>query len=90
MVAQIKDFPYVTCYCTHCHALNRSKQAEEHVSRSNSPRLCGANEVNNIPGLVNDDTLTSSSSNLAITVSDFRKEVVEKDAPENPVKEEED
>ena len=84
-LARKEDFPYVTYYCPHCHALNQSKQAEEHASRSNSPRSGSADGISNAPGSVSDGTLTSSSP--VRTASEI-EEVVEKATPENPVKEE--
>ncbi|CBI33045.3 unnamed protein product, partial [Vitis vinifera] len=84
-LARKEDFPYVTYYCPHCHALNQSKQAEEHASRSNSPRTGSADGISNAPGSVSDGTLTSSSP--VRTASEI-EEVVEKATPENPVKEE--
>ncbi|PIN01227.1 hypothetical protein CDL12_26264 [Handroanthus impetiginosus] len=38
-LARKEDFPYVTYYCPHCNALNRSKQLDDHVSGSNSPTM---------------------------------------------------
>ncbi|XP_021276629.1 uncharacterized protein At2g24330 [Herrania umbratica] len=38
-LARKEDFPYITYYCPHCHALNRPKQSEEHVSSSSSPSM---------------------------------------------------
>ncbi|KAH6817345.1 integral membrane metal-binding family protein [Perilla frutescens var. frutescens] len=35
-LARKEDFPYITYYCPHCHALNQPKQSEG-VSGSNSP-----------------------------------------------------
>ncbi|KAJ0051759.1 hypothetical protein Pint_02554 [Pistacia integerrima] len=29
-----EDFPYITYYCPHCHALNRPKESKEFVSSS--------------------------------------------------------
>ncbi|XWS72884.1 hypothetical protein CRYUN_Cryun02cG0078100 [Craigia yunnanensis] len=33
-LARKEDVPYITYYCPHCHALNRPKPLEEHVSSS--------------------------------------------------------
>ncbi|XP_022754399.1 uncharacterized protein At2g24330-like [Durio zibethinus] len=33
-LARKEDFPYITYYCPHCHALNRPKQLEDYVSSS--------------------------------------------------------
>ncbi|XVF35766.1 hypothetical protein REPUB_Repub18cG0174300 [Reevesia pubescens] len=38
-LARKEDFPYITYYCPHCHALNRQKQLEEHVSSSSPPSM---------------------------------------------------
>ncbi|KAK7384821.1 hypothetical protein VNO78_30524 [Psophocarpus tetragonolobus] len=32
-----EDFPFITYYCPHCHALNKPKQSDEHISGLNSP-----------------------------------------------------
>ncbi|CAA0819928.1 Protein of unknown function (DUF2296 [Striga hermonthica] len=36
-LARKEDFPYVTYYCPHCNALNRSKQSDDRVSVSDCP-----------------------------------------------------
>lgn len=39
-LARREEFPYITYYCPHCHALNRPKQSEEErVSGSSTPKL---------------------------------------------------
>ncbi|XVE53455.1 hypothetical protein DITRI_Ditri03aG0004500 [Diplodiscus trichospermus] len=38
-LARKEDFPYITYYCPHCHALNRPKQLEEHVSSFSPPSV---------------------------------------------------
>ncbi|KAG1362820.1 hypothetical protein COCNU_10G010390 [Cocos nucifera] len=35
-LARKEDFPYITYYCPHCHALNTSKQSDEHGTASSS------------------------------------------------------
>ncbi|XP_052109492.1 uncharacterized protein At2g24330 isoform X1 [Arachis duranensis] len=37
-LARKEDFPYVTYYCPHCHALNQPKQLDGNISRA-SPRM---------------------------------------------------
>lgn len=43
-LARKEDFPYITYYCPHCHALNKSQQLEEHppVTSSTSTSLPGS------------------------------------------------
>ena len=36
-LARKEDFPFITYYCPHCHALNRPHQSEEQVSGSSTP-----------------------------------------------------
>lgn len=36
-LARKEDFPYVTYYCPHCNALNRSKQSDDRISGLSSP-----------------------------------------------------
>ncbi|OVA09165.1 protein of unknown function DUF2296 [Macleaya cordata] len=38
-LARKEDFPYITYYCPHCHALNRSKLLEENASVSGSSNV---------------------------------------------------
>lgn len=38
-LARKEDFPYITYYCPHCHALNKTKQSEERVSGFDTPNL---------------------------------------------------
>ncbi|XP_058077442.1 uncharacterized protein At2g24330-like isoform X2 [Magnolia sinica] len=49
-LARKEDFPHITYYCPHCHALNGSRQQEEHGSGSNSGKpsspASGSGDVN--------------------------------------------
>ncbi|OIV96522.1 hypothetical protein TanjilG_07914 [Lupinus angustifolius] len=36
-LARKEDFPFVTYYCPHCHALNKPKQSGDHISDHSSP-----------------------------------------------------
>ncbi|KAK7293563.1 hypothetical protein RJT34_16431 [Clitoria ternatea] len=38
-LARKEDFPFITYYCPHCHALNKPKQSDEHVSALNSSKM---------------------------------------------------
>lgn len=38
-LARKEDFPFITYYCPHCHALNKPKQLDEHISGLNSPNM---------------------------------------------------
>jgi len=43
-----EDFPFITYYCPHCHALNKPKQSDEHISLPNttgSPKADDGKEV---------------------------------------------
>lgn len=43
-----EDFPFITYYCPHCHALNKPKQSDEHISFPNttsSPKAHDGEEV---------------------------------------------
>ncbi|TKY58215.1 hypothetical protein E2542_SST15271 [Spatholobus suberectus] len=41
-LARKEDFPFITYYCPHCHALNKPKQSDEHISGLNSPNTGSA------------------------------------------------
>ncbi|KAL7093464.1 hypothetical protein ACP275_11G042100 [Erythranthe tilingii] len=36
-LARKEDYPYITYYCPHCHALNKPKQSDDRASASDSP-----------------------------------------------------
>ena len=38
-LARKEDFPYVTYYCPHCHALNQPKQLDACISAPTSPNM---------------------------------------------------
>ncbi|OMO61948.1 hypothetical protein CCACVL1_23130 [Corchorus capsularis] len=62
-LARKEDFPYITYYCPHCHALNRPKQLEEHVSGSSSPSM------NPLKAEVSVDAIRNSSGEGVLTSS---------------------
>ena len=63
----MEDFPYITYYCPHCHALNRPKQLEEHVSSSSLPSMNPlrsegiGDAIKNSSGSMGEDVLTSNN-----------------------------
>ncbi|KAG2691665.1 hypothetical protein I3760_08G018000 [Carya illinoinensis] len=82
-LARKEEFPFITYYCPHCHALNRPKQSEEeHVSGSNtlnirSLRTGGCDDV------INDRSPSTSDSGLT-TASPVRagseiEEIIERE-----------
>ncbi|XP_061364340.1 uncharacterized protein At2g24330 isoform X2 [Gastrolobium bilobum] len=38
-LARKEDFPFITYYCPHCHALNKPKQLDERISDFDSPNM---------------------------------------------------
>jgi phage FluMu protein Com len=70
-LARREEFPYITYYCPHCHALNRPKQSEEErVSGSSTPNL-GRVSGSSTPYLGNTPNLGSlRTDNASGTVSD--------------------
>ncbi|OIV97766.1 hypothetical protein TanjilG_12523 [Lupinus angustifolius] len=38
-LARKEDFPFVTYYCPHCHALNKPKQSDDRISGNTSPNM---------------------------------------------------
>uniref|UniRef100_A0A5B7CDU4 Lunapark zinc ribbon domain-containing protein n=1 Tax=Davidia involucrata TaxID=16924 RepID=A0A5B7CDU4_DAVIN len=72
-LARKEEFPYITYYCPHCNALNRSKQLEERVSGSDSPNLSSSTVVSDVKTINNDsgsdnDRMAASSSLVAAAV----------------------
>ncbi|XVE97205.1 hypothetical protein REPUB_Repub03eG0000900 [Reevesia pubescens] len=65
-LARKEDFPYITYYCPHCHALNSPKQLEDHVSSSSHPSNAlksegNGNAIVNSSGNMSEGVLTSNS-----------------------------
>lgn len=58
-LARKEDFPYITYYCPHCHALNRSKHMEEHNPGSNSP------STGSLTAVVDPNASNNSSSSVS-------------------------
>ena len=85
-LARKQDFPYITYYCPHCHALNRPKQLEEHVSSSSSPSMNPlksegtGDAIKNSSGSMSEGVVTSNSpvtsgSEIEEVTEKFQKEV---------------
>ncbi|KZV42506.1 hypothetical protein F511_38603, partial [Dorcoceras hygrometricum] len=67
-LARKEDFPYITYYCPHCHALNGPKQSSERISGTSSPTIPALGPVNDTDVTLGADDLnpdTISSSDLA-------------------------
>ncbi|KAL5782836.1 hypothetical protein ACOSP7_007865 [Xanthoceras sorbifolium] len=60
-----EDFPFITYYCPHCHALNRPKQSEERVSGSISNSLNKSSLTSGGKG----DPVNNASSDLVNDIS---------------------
>ncbi|URD83534.1 putative integral membrane metal-binding protein (DUF2296) [Musa troglodytarum] len=48
-LARKEDFPHITYYCPHCHALNTSRQSGEHDSGSRSGKGNSSEVTNDLP-----------------------------------------
>ncbi|KAK9086046.1 hypothetical protein Sjap_026457 [Stephania japonica] len=59
-LARKEDFPFITYYCPHCHALNRSQQLEEHHSPSSSV------DISSPPPNKNDGERTIADNNKLV------------------------
>lgn len=71
-----EDFPFITYYCPHCHALNRSNQSEEQVSGHGSPsagslRARTTSDPTNIATFMNDNSVLTSNIH-AETISEIQ------------------
>lgn len=84
----MEDFPYITYYCPHCHALNRPKQLEEHVSSSSPPTVNplksegSGDAIKNSSGSMSEGVLMSNSH---VTAGSEIEEVTEKVVPRDLV-----
>ncbi|XP_022982488.1 uncharacterized protein At2g24330-like [Cucurbita maxima] len=87
-----EDFPFITYYCPHCHALNRSNQLDEQVSGNSSPgsdsvRAKNTSDATNTPRSVIDGVL---ASNLHTETISETQDTVEETESESVVSEEEE
>uniref|UniRef100_A0A7N0T1R7 Lunapark zinc ribbon domain-containing protein n=1 Tax=Kalanchoe fedtschenkoi TaxID=63787 RepID=A0A7N0T1R7_KALFE len=68
-LARKEDFPYITYYCPHCNALNRSKQSPDNISSGISTpdlgpgqsRSVGSDVGNKLTSTLSDPTAASAS-----------------------------
>lgn len=65
-LARKEDFPFITYYCPHCHALNKPKQSDERISGLNftntvSPKTDDGEEVKNACASVADSIIKSTN-----------------------------
>ncbi|XP_061346216.1 uncharacterized protein At2g24330-like [Gastrolobium bilobum] len=68
-LARKEDFPFVTYYCPHCHALNKPKQLDEHIS--------GLTPLNMEPPKTDDDEADKNASTSAA------ESIITSDSPVN-------
>ncbi|TKY74649.1 hypothetical protein E2542_SST03412 [Spatholobus suberectus] len=71
-LARKEDFPFITYYCPHCHALNKPKQMDERISGLASPNMGTpktddgeADAVKNARASAAESVITSSSPGSA-------------------------
>ncbi|KAK4479531.1 hypothetical protein RD792_015047 [Penstemon davidsonii] len=63
-LARKEDFPYITYYCPHCHALNRSKQPGERASGSISPSMTSLTTVEDAEVVSSADGVVSNADGV--------------------------
>ncbi|KAK9093510.1 hypothetical protein Syun_028421 [Stephania yunnanensis] len=71
-LARKEDFPFITYYCPHCHALNRSQQLEEHHSPSSSVEMSSPppNKNDNERSIVDNNKFVDDNSTDAAETSE--------------------
>lgn len=66
-LARKEEFPYVSYYCPHCHALNQAKQSE---------RVSGSNSPSRAPSIVEDaDVVPSAGGSIGDRISESNSPV---------------
>ncbi|CAJ1973796.1 unnamed protein product [Sphenostylis stenocarpa] len=61
-LARKEDFPFITYYCPHCHALNKPKQLDERISGLTSPNTGTPNTVNSVTDAVKNVRASAAES----------------------------
>ncbi|PSS24578.1 protein of unknown function DUF2296 protein [Actinidia chinensis var. chinensis] len=85
-LARKEDFPYITYYCPHCNALNRSNHAKGGVSdSSNYPNVTSPvttagdiNPINNADSVTMTDRISASSSSPVAAAASETMEATER------------
>nr|XP_025669693.1 uncharacterized protein At2g24330 isoform X2 [Arachis hypogaea] len=71
--ARKEDFPYVTYYCPHCHALNQPKQLDGNISRASprmgSPKAYESEAVKYASGSAAESMLLTSNNPVDVSAS---------------------
>lgn len=62
-LARKEDFPYITYYCPHCHALNGSQQPGEHEVSLSSGKSTPTSPIDGCSGTPKADNMSSISGN---------------------------
>ncbi|KAL1300916.1 uncharacterized protein At2g24330 [Arachis hypogaea] len=72
-LARKEDFPYVTYYCPHCHALNQPKQLDGNISRASprmgSPKAYESEAVKYASGSAAESMLLTSNNPVDVSAS---------------------
>ncbi|XP_012066340.2 uncharacterized protein At2g24330 [Jatropha curcas] len=76
-LARKEDFPYITYFCPHCHALNQPKQSEESVSNSNMGTLKAGGNVEAVNNASNPPSDSILQSNIPTRADSENDEVAE-------------
>lgn len=79
-LARKEDFPFITYYCPHCHALNKPKQLDEHISGLASPNT-GSPKIDDGQTVINASPSAAETiitSNSPVNVSPEIEEVSER------------
>ncbi|WCJ38934.1 hypothetical protein M5689_019964 [Euphorbia peplus] len=76
-LARKEEFPYITYYCPHCHALNQPKQPEDHVSSHmlDQPKQF-ENHVSSHQPNESEDHVSSTFPNLGTSIDKGKVEAV--------------
>ncbi|KAK4755978.1 hypothetical protein SAY87_009735 [Trapa incisa] len=83
-LARKEDFPYITYYCPHCHALNRAQNSEQPISGTASPGMDSLRADNGGNNTRESPKETVSTNAPSVAESEIA-EAVEKSAPEESV-----
>lgn len=89
-LARREDFPFITYYCPHCHALNKPKQLDERISSLTSPivespKTDDGEAVKNASLSAAESIITSNSPVIATPTSPEIEEVTERASSEEKV-----
>ncbi|KAF9600833.1 hypothetical protein IFM89_013068 [Coptis chinensis] len=74
-LARKEDFPFITYYCPHCHALNCSQQVQEHAPGSSPTSMSGSPSGGVVGSTLKEDILSNANLGPVVETAQIEEKV---------------